>query len=213
MISRRSLGLALLAAVILPGGATAQTIRLGAEFGVGRSTFRGTSEPGLQNYRTGVVGGVLVGISLTPVLMIESGAEWIEKGAEGNAQGIEGPFSAAMRLNYVQVPLVLRITPFPGRRLRPSLLLGPTVAHEVACKFDFDPLETAAILPCSDSERRHVDIGFRTGAGISWAAGRVTLNTEGRYDAGLRDLDPSTEAVTRNRGFALITGIAIPLRR
>lgn len=195
----------------VPGAA--QALRVGGGLGVSLSTFGGDGIDGLDGHRTGVAGGLTVSYSVAPNLRLESGAWWVEQGAEGTVQGFEEPISAEQRLSYLRIPLFLRFVPFPGSPIRPSVGAGPGVSIETRCRTRRDPGVVGEVVGCDDAGRRGTDVGFLFGAGLSWDLGGLELLLEGVYALGLRDIGSVDAIDTRNRGFVLTPRVSLPLGR
>lgn len=77
-----------------PAQGAAQELRVGGGLGMSLSTFGGDAPYELDGYRAGVAGGPTLSYAIAPLLPVESGAWWVEKGAEGTVQGFEEPISA-----------------------------------------------------------------------------------------------------------------------
>jgi hypothetical protein len=199
--------LALLSAA---GPAMAQDLRVGAQFGISLSTFGGEGIGGLDEHRRGLIAGVTLDYRLASALHAETGAFWIQKGATGTVQGFEEAIPTRVRVSYLQVPLLLRLTPLPAATIRPSIAVGPAVSFETGCDFRSDPSDIAVLVGCDDDARSKTDLGVIFGAGLGFDVGRTALLVEARYDLGLRDLDTIDRVETKNRGFALTTRFTFP---
>jgi hypothetical protein len=205
-------GYVILAALLfVPAPTAAQELLVGAQLGIGWSTFD-TGE-GLDGHRTGVFGGMTASYALNRLLRVESGARWVEKGAEGELQGFEEPISTEQRLSYLQIPLVLRFSWFPGSAVRPSVLFGPAVSFETRCRMSRDVGVLASVVRCDDQERTGTDVAALFGGGLAWRFGRAELLLEGLYDLGLRDVSAIDAVRVRNRGFVLAPRLSISLGR
>ena len=205
----RSRALPLFGALVLwlsgPASAAGQDVLLGARFGLAVSDFHfsGEATPADESSEVGALLGLVAAFPLTELLRVETGISWVEKAAETELVGFEEPVTADFALDYVQVPLLLRITPLADHSVRPSLSAGPALSFEVACERRVDPSVLASFIGCEDEERSETDVGLLFGAGVAWEVGPVELLLEGQYELGLRDLDPSDRTETRYRGFIL----------
>lgn len=194
-----------------PPAAEAQPLQLGAQLGGSLSTFSGDGAGGLVEYRAGIVAGLTVSYRLTDRLRVESGAQWVDKGAKGWVQGFEEPISADLRLSYLQLPLVLRIAPVHEFPVRPSLSVGSAVAYELRCRVEHAVGTLVALIDCAEEDRRKADVSLLIGMGLEWRAGRAAVLVEAGYQAGLRDLDRIDALQTRNRGWTLTPRISLPI--
>lgn len=202
----------LLALVAAP--AEAQDLRLGIELGMSLSGFHfersGDGSTGLDEHRNGVVAGATAAYRLGARVGLESGVFWVQKGARGALQGFEEPIDTDVRLSYVQVPLLLRVTPFPRLPARLSLAAGPRVSFETGCSMDQGMSSAALVVGCY-APRATTDVGFLFGTGVAWPVGAAELMLEVRYDLGLRDIDTTGTLDTRNRGLTLAPRLSIPV--
>lgn len=195
----------------------AQSLRVGLQMGVSSSSFdleRSAGDGGelqaLDEHRVGLTAGATVAYRLDTHFEVESGVLWIQKGAGGELQGFEEPIDTDVRLSYLQVPLLLRVTPFSGLPARVSLAAGPAVSLETHCEMEQDVSTLAAAIGCAD-DRSTTDVALVFGMGLSWRIGRADLMLEARYDLGLRDIDSIGALRTRTRGFTLAPRVSLPL--
>lgn len=197
-----------------PGSpAVGQELRLGVEVGASLFTFGGEGLEDLDEYRTGLVGGVTAAYRLNDLMWVESGARWVEKGAEGEVIGFEEAISADVSLSYFQVPVLLRVSFLPARAVRPSVAAGSAVSFETRCRASQDPAVVAALVSCGDEGRPRTDVGLLFGAGVSWRFGPAEVLVEGLYHLGLRDIETVDALGTRNRGFTLTPRVSLPVLR
>jgi len=215
MEAHRAFLAGLLAALFAAGPAEAQ-IRVGFELGVSASSL--DLEPkglaggveALDEGRIGLVAGATLAHHLEPRLDVETGLRWIQKGARGSLQGFEEPIRTDVRLSYLQVPLLLRVTPFPSLPARLSLAAGPAVSFETYCETDQD-VSTLAVLVGCDSDRSTTDLELLLGMALAWRMGRADLMLDARYDLGLRDIDSIDALHTHTRGFTLAPRVSVPV--
>lgn len=194
-----------------PFPAAAQDFQVGAELGVTLSTFGGDGVEGLDQHRTGFTAGLTAAYRIREGVHVETGLLWIEKGAEGSVQGFEEAITADVRLSYLQIPLLVRVTPFPDRAVRPSLSVGPAFSFETRCRMRQDESVLAALVGCEDEGRARADVGLRLGAGLAWDVGRAEVLVDGRWELGLRDLDMVDALQTRHRGFVVTPRVSVPV--
>lgn len=190
----------------------AQAIHLGVRTGVSMATFGGDVQ-GLD-HRSGPVLGVSVEREVAEHIQVESGVTWIRKGGEGTAEGFEEPIRADHALDYLEIPLAFRASLPAGAALRPTILLGGSVAFEIRCTSDIEPTSTFLHpVDCHPSiQRRLADWSALFGGGVAWDRGRLRILLEGRYHLGLTDLDDSsTDFSVRNRAFSVIAGASVPV--
>ena len=128
MQSRIRLALPLLGVLMAAplGQAEAQSLTFGITGGASLSTFTGDLVEDAKNYSTYIVGGFVrigaMGFAVQP------GLYYAGKGAKSDGQ--QGSADVTTKLNYIQVPLVLRL------RLGNMLYVGagPAIGFNVGCK-------------------------------------------------------------------------------
>lgn len=112
----------------------------------------------------------------------------------------------AYKLDYLEVPLLLRLVPLKGA-VSPVLLGGPYGSLLLKAR------GVATIEGRSEAEDikelfKSADYGLKLGAGMQFRAGRLLLLVEGRYTHGLADIAKELEeGSVRNRGLALLLGV------
>lgn len=200
-------------ALLLPAvPVSAQQYEVGVIMGSSFATFGGDID-GLEHAQ-GLVLGLRVGADMSEHVQVESGLIWIQKGADGIAVGFEEPLRVAHELSYLEIPLLVRgILPLRSA-IRPTALLGGSVAFEVGCDVAVEPLSSfLSPLDChAEAARKTTDWSLVMGGGASWQLSGVSLLLEGRYHLGLKDLrGPHSTFAVRNRAFAVVAGVSMPL--
>ncbi|HSJ64350.1 MAG TPA: porin family protein [Gemmatimonadaceae bacterium] len=220
MTSPGSLWLAallLVSAVTLP----AQTpVQIGVAGGVAINDVVGDDTEGAESRTTGYFGGVLV---WQPAGMVgfETGIYYVPKGAEFNEDGVNG----TIKLNYVEVPLLLRLAlPISQSPIRPVLTIGGAVAFKSSCDVEGEGGGVSVEIDCDEfftlledevgvkAEMQSVDYGVVAGLAVDFPAGeRMVISPSIRYVRGLRDILEigGTSVDARNAGFQV--GIALRL--
>lgn len=204
----------LLSGAILPRSGVAQALYVGARMGGSFTTFGGDAAEGLESSRGGLVVGGLVRWRVHDRLTIQSEPAWVQKGARGSLVGFEEPIAVDLRLDYVEIPLLVRVsmaTPIP---LRPTVSAGGAVSFETGCSVRTNPEELALTFGCGYTQqgnrRRTTDWSLVFGSGIEYDVGSTSLSLNGRYSLGL--VEVGNVAGLRNRGGTVALGFVVPLR-
>ncbi|MDH5760439.1 MAG: PorT family protein [Gemmatimonadota bacterium] len=171
--------------------------------GVNVSTLSGdavtnaASENGL-NYGLGLV------IPLGSV-DLDLGLSFTEKGG----QTTDGLGAATWYLDYVEIPILVRLGPDMPGPLGVHLLVGPTLGFESDCQVSLTGSTTAT--PCSGAnfDVKKADWGAAGGAGAEFSAGTMTLGLDVFYDLGLLTIDNSGTSDIKNRAWTVRGGIGI----
>lgn len=182
--------------LLLPLQAAAQ-ITAGASAGLSLATLGGDDASDALDHRTGFNAGAFLDFPLGDILGVTTGLYYVQKGASENDFTIE--------IDYLEVPVLLRVTAIGEDAMRLNLLLGPTLAFEVKCQSDVDR-------DCEDEgfPTKSFDLGAGFGVGIDFPLS-PTMSVVGSalYDLGLTsiadspdDVDVKNEAILLNVGLA-----------
>ncbi|MCC6770625.1 MAG: PorT family protein [Gemmatimonadaceae bacterium] len=205
--SRRVFLAALVAAAsLLPGASAMGQGQVGVLLGATYSTLRGVD--GLDG-RTGLVGGLSILFPSEGFLAFQTEALLVNKGAKASTGDPEG-----LRLSYVEVPLMARLTLNRGGTMHPHLYAGPYLGFEVDCSVK----GTAAACDDIPGVNTHsVDVGGLLGGGVDYDVGPLVLTGGVRYSFGVSNVaDFSFDAVdesARNGVYALYAGAAFRFGR
>lgn len=212
----RGIWSAALAAALTLGaasGAAAQGISVGVKAGVNVATLGGDDVEDAES-RIGLVGGAFLVYRFSDMLALQPEVLYSQKGT--SFSDTEG--EVTLKLDYVDVPVLLRLdVPLANSSLRPSVFAGPVFSLRASCgaeaEFDGGSVE----VNCDDFDEEGIsfkdtDFGLAFGAGLDFPAGRATVTLDGRYTLGLSSIDDSgQDADVKNRAFAAMLGISIPL--
>lgn len=196
-----------------PSPAHGQPLEVGFTTGLTVSTFRGDVDD--PAYRTGFTGGLTLGYPVGDRLEISTGLSWVQKGAEGTVSGFEEPLDASLRLEYLEIPLMVRGSLPTGTTVRPTLLVGGTVAFETACESESPPTSSfLSVIDChSQGRREQTDWSLLLGAGAAATLGPASVELELRYHHGLVNLrGRGSSFEVENRTVAIVAGIRVPVR-
>lgn len=199
---RASLTLLVLGGFLLAAPAQAQAI-FGLKAGLNTAYFSGDDAAGTDP-RLGAVGGAFVRFDVTPAVALQLEALYSQEGAED--------FDGTYKLDYVDVPVLLRLGVPVSPLADAGVYAGPSLGIPVRSKFDFDNGAEA-------DEETNLDVGVTVG--VDFWSGPVGVDL--RYTAGLTDVFsdeigglPVTALDIRNQAFTVTLGYrfgATPDRR
>lgn len=179
----------LLAGAFAASGASAQTT---IKAGVSHADVSNSGAlPGDLGPRTGLTVGLAFSATQSGPFGLGLEGLYAQRGLDGTG----GP-----RLDYIDVPVYLRVMPSSSAGLTPFAYAGPQISFEVRCRMD-----GAA---CPDTGRPKTTYAAVVGAGISLGH---ALSIEGRYVYGLEDLKLSTISTAdsyKSRSFEILAGIS-----
>jgi hypothetical protein len=125
--------------------------------------------------------------------------------------------SAELRLDYIEIPLLLVVPLMRGPGVAPYVYGGPAFAIEARCQVHASAGGFSATESCDDAdegdfERKKFDVGAMVGGGVAIPMGPGSILIEGRYNFGLINLNDSEEpGKVRNRSGAILAGYSIPI--
>lgn len=154
-------------------------IDFGVKTGVNVSNFAGTDDS--PDFRTGLMVGVAADLSfpLLPV-GVETGLYYSQKGAEISMGGL----TSATRLDYLEVPVLAKISLGPPGPLSIHLLAGPYAGLNINAEQE-DPGEDP--IDISDAVNA-LDIGGTIGVGASVSALLTKVDVQARYSRGFNSV-------------------------
>ena len=190
--------------------------RLGLTGGINSASFGGTdpNAPPPERHR-GFVGGALLVVPINRRVGFEPELLYTMKGAESTNQAGTGAF----KLNYVELPLLVRYEVEPSSGFRPFFVAGPGIALKTSCTIEATTFGSSQSSSCADLAAqtgsnvafRSLDYGLIFGGGFAFDVYGKTLTGGGRYNYGLARIADSSP--TKNRVFSLLTTIEFPLSR
>jgi len=174
---------------------------LGVKGGVNFATQRVEGEeagPDLDS-RIGAVGGVFANVPLLSWLDLQPEALFSMKGARLDLEGA----SSSVWLDYLELPVLAKISRPGGGTYRYFAVIGPTIGVRLRARIRTDFGESTEEIDISDDVER-LDLGVTAGGGVQF--GSVVV--DGRYTLGLKDIDKDkTDAVkVTNRAFSFTVG-------
>lgn len=205
MLKHRSvLRLIIGASLVLPTTAIHAQGQIGAIVGATFSTLRGVDD---LDSRTGLLGGLQLVLPSSGPLGLEIDGLFVSKGAKGTNTGPDG-----LKLDYVEVPVLLRLSLAPGLPVSPHVYAGPYLGYQISCTVQGTSADCDDVPGVST---KTVDIGGTVGGGVNVALGGMILTGGLRYSFGVSkvaDFDVgSVNESAKNGVFAVYAGLAFRL--
>jgi hypothetical protein len=178
--------------------------------GLTSATLHGDSVPG-PLHRAGFAAGAAVSWPIASHFAVQPELQFAQKGDDETDSYSGGIFSMHIRLNYIEIPVLLRASTSLDRlgfgedyrRVVPFLVAGPQISFKTSCSIDVQGLPgnyTCADLPAA----RTTDWGFVAGGGVELPVMSHAISVGARYDWGLRDAFVNNIAKTRT--FSALIG-------
>lgn len=188
------------------GSTTRGPTRIGVLGGMNSATFSGETSDDKPDRRTGiVVGGYLVmplnsNLSLRPELL------YSQKGAKASNSDPDFSFEATLKLDYIDVPILLQYERRTSSGITPHVFVGPTFGIKASCKFTATLEGTEApsgSTQCDgfDIKPKSFDFGGLVGAGIGFPLGSVRGTIGARLQQGFAEVEADSNLKNRVLSF------------
>lgn len=217
MARLRLLPALVLLCVLQSAPANAQrAVRFGIEGGAALANFAG-GDVTENDWRTSPWIGVSV-VADRPgaVVGLQSGLHVISKGPAFNT----GSAMRAVRLRYLEIPLLLRLGPArPASRVRPVLLLGGAVGVRIGCSVKAEQNDRSSSLDCADAffgaqtDIQRVDAGLSVGGEVGIAyRNNLIIAPMVRYTQGLINVASDGTDAYKSKNTAFQIGLGLRFR-
>jgi hypothetical protein len=179
---------------------------VGLKGGLGLSKFSASEAPPAPTAFVNLkapMGGVFFGINFG-LFSIQPEILYVRMGTR--LQASDSPDWLDFRLDYVQVPILLKISVLPGP-ISPMIYGGPYGAYAFSIKGVASGGGGSADL--SDTYMS-TDYGVALGGGLEFKLVAIKLSVEGRYNLGLANIlkDPEPGTYVKNRCLMVLAGIS-----
>jgi hypothetical protein len=207
---RRVFGTAVIAAAAIVTALTPAQAQLtmGVQAGVNSSNISLSESTGVNTSSyTAFMAGGWVGAHLGSVIALQVEAFYTQKGSKLSASGVP---NETLKIDYVEVPLILRVGIPIIPVIKPYIFGGPSIAFNVSCKTQTDG--GGASVNCDDptgldTEIKSTDFSGIIGLGIQLSRFIIAI----QYDHGFDNIiveDGGTQEVN-NRTWTLKGGFGI----
>lgn len=188
--------------------------RIGILAGGTFSELRGLDDA-TTSKRTGTMFGVSLTLPMVGNVAVQPELLFVNKGSKLTIGGV---FSKDVRIDYLEIPLLLRFDRKLTSAIGPHFYLGPSLGYKVG--FKAGCIETAVLSGgaqnssvCADQtfKPKSFDWGAVVGAGVDMNVGGIGITTGVRYGGSLanisRDDSPALEQRVRNGALTVYAGV------
>ncbi len=177
-------------------------VSFGLKGGINISNFTGSDFD--YDARTGIVVGAVAAISLPALpIGIETGLFYSQKGAEVSEEGITG----AIKVDYIEVPLLAKINLGPPGPIQPHLMVGPYVGFNVNAESEISGNGMAISGDISD-DTKSTEFGGIAALGVDFNLGLTKLNAQLRYSYGFSSVfETDFDDGEKNAALSITVGI------
>lgn len=201
---RRLLSIAVLCGATQVQAQTRVNLLAGATF----AELRGINDVDLDR-RDGAMGG------LSFTFPLGGGALALQPEALVTSKGATAPRSASggVRLNYVEVPVLLRLNLVRGAAVQPHVYAGPYAGFQISCRVQGSSAD------CDDApgvSTETVDVGGIVGGGVTFGLGGLNATVGARYGFGVSKVADfefgNVRESARNGMYAVYVGLGFGSR-
>lgn len=214
-----------LAMILFTGQVSAQSFGIRGGVNISKNTNDNAYPESDIKSINGLSAAVYVDIPLVKILSIQPEFNFIQKGSSTTATvlGVEGIYKT--RLNYVELPILLKARLGSSEGVHAYLALGPNFGYaisgttsveiagnKVTNKYEFDNDDNDG----DGYKDNRLDATLTVGGGFAIPVGMGSLIIDARYHidandaASFRDGKPDAWENTANRGLNLSLGLQIP---
>ncbi|REL38835.1 PorT family protein [Rhodohalobacter sp. SW132] len=176
------------------------------DFGVkGGLNFATLSSDDDVDSRSGFHAGLVLDFSLPMLpLGVESGLYYTQKGAEFTEEGI----TITGKLDYIEIPVLAKISVGPPGPFSPHIVAGPYAAYNINSELEASS-GSASFSEDFSNETTDLDFGGIVGVGADFNFGITKLNVSARYSFGFSNINDTEFEVDdeKNRVFMISAGI------
>ena len=193
---------------MLAGPVDAQQVSVGLKAGPNFVTLGGSDVGDVESFARLIGGGFMV-VQFGPNFAFQPEVLYAQKGTKE----VDADEVMKLKLDYIEVPLLLRAHPALTGRFLPHVLAGPTIAYNSNCDAERTVAGIETVIDCDDLlSIKDMDLGVAFGGGVDMAVGKAFLLLDLRYTLGLSKVDDdSNPGDVKNRAFSIMAGFRYPL--
>ncbi len=141
-----------------------------------------------KKMKIGFGGGAFLTYGFSPMFAIQPEILYVMKGAKFEAGGE----TAKVKADYLQVPVLLKLSPQTQGKIKPYFFAGPFVGILMSAKVSDGTSEDIK------DNLKSTEFGASFGAGVAFPMTKGAITLDGRYDLGLSKTAKSDKVVDDN---------------
>ncbi len=202
-MSVRNFACAVVALAFVSGAAQAQmtdgmrTVSFGIMAGANFAKLGGDDVEDASN-RTGLLAGIYVDMPIANGVSVRPELLYSMQGAK--TDNIDGKGTdAELKLDYVQLPVLVRFTVPTASQTRPFVAVGPSFGFKTKCDVEASSGSVSGSVACDDVDinEKSFDIGGKIEGGVDFGMNGRVLTIGGAYTHGFSDV--VEDASVKNR--------------
>lgn len=190
---------ALTAALLMMPSTAVHAQRLGIVAGGTFSQLRGIGEVKAKN-RNGTMFGLSLTLPAGSSVAIQPELLFVNKGSEFD---ISGGGTRNVKLDYLEIPLLLRFDKGAGSAIGPHFYVGPSVGYNLDCSVTLSgggiPNTSSDCKNDNFFEPKSLDWGAIVGAGLDLSLGGIGVTGGARYGIGLANISKDNSSTLEQR--------------
>ncbi len=192
----------------LPAVAAGQST-VGFRGGLSLASLGGDDAEDLDS-RTGLSFGGFFNIPVSDVLGVQVGAGFVQKGASETELGVDFDFE----LGYIEIPLLLTLSPPTSGNVGFTFSVGPAVGFNTGCTVSATDAGVTVEFDCDDPsiglDLKSFELGAMVGAGLDIGLTEsISLVLDGFYNFGFTKVDDTgVDDDVKNRAFSILAGVS-----
>lgn len=139
--------------------------------------------------RVGLCFGGFVSLSFTRNFGAQTELLYMQKGSYEEVDLWGEPFKTTIKIDYLEVPFLVKVSLPTGGGLTPSVYVGPAVAFKLGSSVEYQ-LGGVSVEGALENVKG-TDVGLVLGTGLAFGRGTAGLVLDFRYTAGLATIDGS----------------------
>lgn len=141
-------------------------------------------------------------LKLTPYFAIHAEVLYIEKGGEVTVMENNAESVFKYKIDYIEIPLMLKVNLMPKSFFNPYLIAGPYWAYRAKAK------KTGIGLSVDfKDESKSSDFGLVGGGGLEFKIGGPYILVEFRYEHGMKNIVKALDNRIKNSSFVFNVGV------
>lgn len=200
----------MMAAVLLFTAAPlfAEGILFGVKGGLNMTDVTGDDAPE-ASMKMGFGGGIFFNYAFTELFAVQVEGLYMMKGATEDVTEEDLTFEASWNINYIEIPLLLKVNIPTEGKIKPAIFAGPTFGFLMSAEVEVEG-ETVDI----KDELESMDIGILGGAEIGYKMEKGMLFLSASYEIGMMSIAKTEgdeeEVDVKNSNIGVYLGYGFP---
>jgi len=177
-------------------------IMLGIKAGLDMANLTG-DDVSDTSIKMGAVGGAFMCYKVTDLIAIQPELLFAMKGAKGDTSGVD----VQWKINYIEIPVLLKVLLPTEGKIKPALYAGPAIGILISSKFEDEDWKDFT---------KSTNFSLVAGAAVAYQLEKGAVFGEARYDVGLATIGKTEDDVSgeepsiKTSDIMVMVGYAFP---